>query len=129
MKRTVLLLAVLCSWLKCSALCGSTGLRLWPSGKTVKQNTLFVINGYSDSEYIYQLNKKYPIYLRSGDEKIELKVWEILTGYHVIQAIIIPEKKLAAGKEYQLFIDSLPKYAPPYHKGYTGFEKYIPAKW
>ncbi len=94
------------------AYCGANYLSIFPSGNTIKQNSIFVLDGYAQSQkVILGLNKKHAIYLKSGNEKIKLIVIETCVGqYQLTQAILKPEKELIAGNEYTLFIDSLPEF-------------------
>ena len=91
--------------------CSGEGLYVFPSGQTIKQNSIFVLEGYARSQnIILELNNKYPIYLKSGDKRVNLFVKEIRVGqFQLTQAILILERQLDAGFEYELFIDSLPK--------------------
>jgi len=91
--------------------CRGEGLYIFPSGKTIKQNSVFVLDGYARSQdVILGLNKKYPIYLESGEQKVKLFVKETFVGqFELTQAILTLEKPLEAGLEYTLVIDNLPK--------------------
>lgn len=90
--------------------CAGSGLSVFPSGQTIKQNSIFVIDGYAESQYvILGLNKKHDIYLKSGNKKIKLLVTEICVGqFYLTQAILKPETGLEAGLEYTMYIDNLP---------------------
>lgn len=92
--------------------CSGTGLWVFPSGQSIKQNSIFVLDGYAESQNIVlNLNKKYNIYLEGGNKKIKLVVNEICVGqFYLTQAVLKPETQLEAGLEYTLRIDSLPKY-------------------
>lgn len=92
--------------------CGGTGLWVFPSGQTIKQNSIFVLNGYAESQnVILGLNKNHNIYLKSGNKKIKLLVTEICLGqFHLTQAVLKPETELEAGLEYTMCIDNLPEY-------------------
>jgi len=96
------------------AKCGPSQLTIWPApGGTINQNPIFVLDGYEEASIniIYNLNKKYAVYLKSGNTKIKLQVKETLTGqYRIAQAILVPTENLQAGKEYELVIDSLPEH-------------------
>lgn len=59
---------------------------------------------------IPELNKKYPIYLRSGSEKVILHPIEILKGdFRITQVVLKPAVDLREGNTYELVIDSLSK--------------------
>lgn len=92
--------------------CAGTGLWVFPSGQTIKQNSIFVLDGYAESQnVILGLNKKHNIYLKSGNKKIKLLVTEICVGqFYLTQAVLKPETELEAGLEYTMHIDSLPEY-------------------
>lgn len=92
--------------------CAGTGLWVFPSGQTIKQNSIFVLDGYAESQnVILALNKKHKIYLKSGNKKIKLNVIEICVGqFFLTQAVLKPETELEAGLEYTMHIDNLPEY-------------------
>ncbi len=91
--------------------CRGEGLYVFPSGQTIKQNAILVLDGYAHSQkVILGLNKEYHIYLKSGDKKVNLYVKEIRVGlFQLTQAVLTLESQLEAGLEYELLIDSLPK--------------------
>lgn len=95
-----------------SAECTMAGLWVFPGGQTIKQNSVFILNGYAESQKIISgLTKKYPIYLKSRNKKIKLIVTEVHYGqFHLTQAVLKPETELEAGLSYTMHIDSLPKY-------------------
>lgn len=92
--------------------CAGKGLWIFPSGQTIKQNSIFVLDGYAESQnVILGLNKKHNIYLKSGNKKIKLLVTEICVGqFYLTQAVLKPETELEAGLEYTMYIDSLSQY-------------------
>lgn len=95
-----------------SAECAGTGLYAFPEGGAIKKTSLFILDGYAESQHVIDgLNNKYPIYLKSGNERILLKVVETHVGQFLLtQAILKPEKALVPGKNYQLIIENLPDY-------------------
>jgi hypothetical protein len=109
-----LLLLVLIGFL-CTATgyadCTFTGFQVFPNGPTIRQNSIFVLEGYGDSQRVISgLNQTYSIYLKSGQKKIKLLVTEICVGqYQLTQAVLKPETALEAGRGYTLYIDDLPK--------------------
>lgn len=115
------------------AYCLKYVIDFWPKEKTIKQNSIIIINGYGGSQkVINKLNRKYPIYLKSGAHKVNLKVKEIINGDNIRQAILILDEKLEADKEYLLFIDNLPeKHFSGYRSGdyIPETKKYYFAKW
>jgi hypothetical protein len=92
--------------------CSGSGLSVFPNGQTICQNSIFVLDGYAESqEVILALNKKHPVYLMSGNKKVNLHVLEICVGdYRLTQAVLRPETELEAGLQYTMYIDSLPEY-------------------
>ena len=110
--------------------CAGTGLWVFPSGQTIKQNSIFILDGYAESQHvILGLNKKHNIYLKSGNKKIKLLVTEIRVGqFFLTQAVLKPETELEAGIEYTMFIDSLPKYES-FNKYNRTTKKYEPVSY
>ena len=106
-----LILGLFCS-ISAFADCAGNGLWVFPKNKTINQNSIFVLTGYAESQHvIFALNKKHPVYLKSGHHKIKLLVSEICIGqFYLTQAILKPETPLEAGLEYTLCIDKLPEY-------------------
>ena len=110
--------------------CAGTGLWVFPSGQTIKQNSIFVLDGYAESQHvILGLNKKHNIYLKSGNKKIKLLVTEICVGqFYLTQAVLKPETELEAGLEYTIYIDSLPEYES-FNKYNRTTQKYEPVTY
>lgn len=98
--------------------CAGSGLSVFPNGKSINQNSIFVLTGYAESQHvILGLNTKHAIYLKSGNKKIKLLVTEVCVGqFYLTQAVLKPETALEPGLEYTMCIDSLPEY--------ERFEKY-----
>jgi len=92
--------------------CAGEGLSIFPSGQTIKRNSIFILDGYAESQkVIIGLNKKHNIYLKSGNKKIKLIVAEICVGqFYLTQAVLKPETELEVGLEYTMYIDNLPEY-------------------
>lgn len=109
MKKTILLFLLLINCLTVKAMCTASGIKVWPEQQYISTNSIFVIQGYAQSqELIRALNKKNKIYLKCNSEIIILKVLKIVEGqYSLTQAILKPEKKLVFGKTYELKIDNL----------------------
>lgn len=112
MKSFFLFTLALFTFFSAQADCAGTGLSVFPAGGAVKQNTVFLLEGYAESQsVVYGLNTKYPIYLKSGDKKIRLNVKETLVGqFWLSQALLVPETEPEAGLDYTLYIDNLPEY-------------------
>lgn len=110
--------------------CTMSGLSIFPHSGSISKNQIFVIEGYSMSQQtILGLNKKYSIYLKSGNKKIKLIVTELCIGqYNLTQVIVKPEELLEMGKEYTIIIDSLPKFER-LHQINTLTKKYEPFKY
>lgn len=92
--------------------CAGTGLNVLPSQKEIKKTSLFLLEGYAESQHVIaDLNTKHPIYLKSGNERITLEVIETHVGqFYLTQVLLKPNKPLTPGKEYQLVIENLPDY-------------------
>lgn len=110
MKTILILIITIFSVLNLNAKCAWNGLFVFPSGKTIKQNSIIVIDGYAASQDVVKgLNKKFPVYLVNGKHKIKLKIKEVLVGqFRLTQAVLVPETNLTVGLEYTLVIDNLP---------------------
>ena len=121
MKNILTLLIVISLNFYTYSLCSYSGLSVFPKNKNIYQNSIFIVDGYAQSqEIILGLNKGYDIYLKSGGQKIKLLVTETLIGqFRLTQAVLKPEIALTAGLEYTLFIDNLPKYETLNRYNYT----------
>lgn len=111
--------------------CASSGLYFWPSGQTINENSIFVIDGYATSqEVIAGLGTTYKVYLKSSGQVVNLKVQETLVGqFSLTQAILRPETKLTAGATYELIIEKLPKYQEVYRYNSSTNYKKEKVKW
>jgi hypothetical protein len=107
--------------------CAGNALSIFPSGSTIKQNSIFVLEGYEHSQkVILGLNKEYPVYLKSGNQKIKLIITELNVGqFRLTQAVLKPETELEVGLEYRMYIDHLPEYES-FNKYNTTTDKYEP---
>lgn len=107
----LLLIAVFCT-APTYADCAGTGLSVFPNGPVIRQNSIFMVEGYAESQnVILELNKKHNIYLKIGKKRVKLLVTEICVGqFFLTQAILKPETELEAGVEYTMHIDDLPEY-------------------
>lgn len=113
----------------CKADCAGGGFGFWPQGDTLLPNSFLTIEGYAgDQEIIRQLNKKYKVFLRSGNKRVNLRVQETNEGQlYITQALLVPETSLQAGLEYTLCIEgeekvSVNRYDIKKHA-------YVPVKW
>lgn len=92
--------------------CAGTGLSVFPYGRNISQNSIFIIDGYAESQHVVlDLNTRHAVYLKSGNKKIKLLVTEICVGdFFLTQALLKPETELESGLQYTLCIDDLPEY-------------------
>lgn len=114
MKTILTIMLSIFSIANLNAFCAWNGFKVFPSGNTINQNSIIILEGYGESQNIIkELNKKFPIYLVNGKQKVKLKIKEILIGQlNLTQAVLIPETKLKIGLNYTLFIENLPYYEP-----------------
>jgi len=112
MKPIIFILSFILLSTKASADYAGGGISIWPSGKFLNQNSIFVIDGYAASQdMVKKLAKKYPIYLKSGEKKVKLNVTEILIGeFYLTQVVLSANEKLEVGKVYEIYIDNLPDF-------------------
>jgi hypothetical protein len=91
------------------AICDYDGISLWPKKKEISFNSLFIIQGYGDSQdLIKELGKKKKVYLRCGNDKIYLDVLKLNIGQmSLTQAILKPRTKLIAGNSYSMYIEGI----------------------
>lgn len=122
MKKLILLLIILTFNFSAKAECSFSGINVWPTQQNIAPNSIFVIEGYAQSqELIMQLNKKNKIYLTGNSERVAIKVLRILKGqFGLTQAILKPERELQTGKTYELQIDGLGEFEK---------QDYTVAKW
>lgn len=100
------------STLSTQAECAWSGLYIFPSTQEIKQNSIFVLEGYGGSqEVISSLNDKHAIYLIGRNKPVKLIVKEVCVGrFELTQALLVPERTLDAGVTYTLQIDDLDSY-------------------
>lgn len=111
MKKRLLLITITLSISNLAAICSWNSLTVFPIGMSIKQNTIFVLDGYAASQIIIKgLNDKFPIYLLGKNHKVKLNIKETLVGqFELTQALLVPETDLIVGMEYTLIIDNLPE--------------------
>ena len=113
MKKLNLLLIFLAIATNLMAKCGGSELSFFPFGEEITQNTIFMVEGYHSKNIIDSLNKKYPIYLRSGNQKIKLMIFEKQIGqYGLSQVLLKPVELLKVGVEYEIVIENYPVNEP-----------------
>lgn len=112
MKRFIALIFLMVTAQLTYADCAGNGIYLLSQHATINKNGLIILEFYGGSQLLVpDLNKKYPIYLRSGKEKNILIPVEILKGeFQVTQVVFRPAKELVAKKQYELKLDNLPSY-------------------
>ncbi len=110
MKHIFFLSCIALSTLRVFADCTSSYITVFPTGSTIKQNSIFMVEGYGTSQLVVKgFNTKYPVYLKNGDKRIDLIVQETLVGeFQLTQAVLKPKQSLEIGEEYTLTIDNLP---------------------
>ena len=84
--------------------CSYRGMYFYPSTKEISLNSVFIIEGYADSQKTINSFKGRSIYLESeSGELIELNLQEILTGkMNLTQAIFCPASELKPNTTYFL---------------------------
>jgi hypothetical protein len=104
MRKVWLTFMALCLAVALKADCAGTGLYVWPKGNMIKKNPVIMLEGYAESQHvILGLNKKHRVYLKNGENKIQLAVKETLVGdFYLTQALLMPSDTLEPGKEYEL---------------------------
>ena len=92
------------------AKCMDNGIYLLSRSSSLNKNGLVILEFYASSQSIIkELNKKYPIYLKSKKSKVTLIPIEILKGeMSVTQVILKPGPGIIPNKVYTLVIDHLP---------------------
>jgi hypothetical protein len=109
MKKFSLFLMLLTLSTNLIAKCGPGGLSFFPWGEEIYQNSIFMLEGDHYDSIVVGLNKKYPIYLRSGKQKIKLVIFETQIGeYGLSQVLLKPVNSLEPNKEYELIIENFP---------------------
>lgn len=91
--------------------CSAEGLSFYPAGKHVTPASVFVVEGYLNSQsQIHKIGKDILLYLSAGDGRIQLTVADLcISDFYLTQAILKPETNLEPGKEYSLEVVSLNK--------------------
>jgi hypothetical protein len=131
MKRAIPLIVLLHLTLNGFSKCGSNGMDFWPSGQTVFENSIFVIEGYGSSQEIIKgFNTNHRVYLISDGQIVNLRVLEIHLGqFNLTQAILKPETVLRVGSTYELMIENLPDYEEIYRYDITTDYQKEKVKW
>jgi hypothetical protein len=104
MKKIIFLLLLTCGIKTAVADCSSSGMYFFPEQKEISLNSMFVIQGYFNSQKTINSFKNRTIYLESENgELIELNVQEILKGQmYLTQALLCPVSELKPNTTYFL---------------------------
>ena len=91
--------------------CFDPGIQILGSDSILQESGMLVLQSARNSqEILLGLIVKYPVYLRSGNEKVYLKLMETLLGdVYTTQVVLKPIKRIQKEKIYELIIDSLPQ--------------------
>lgn len=91
--------------------CANHGIYFTGSSTTLSQSGMIILEFYGSSQQLIpELNKKYPVYLKSSQGKTSLFVKQILKGqFRITQVLLMPDKPLDALLTYTFRIDKLPK--------------------
>ncbi len=108
MKKLLLLVLLPLLSLSLNADCGYNGIWVFPKGKEISKNSIFMIEGYAASQKIISnLDGNNNVYLQSENHTVKLTVEKINKGgFRLTQAILKPLEKLRVGEEYWLIIDN-----------------------
>jgi hypothetical protein len=95
-----------------SAMCMSSGIYCLNESRILNKNGLIILEFYGTSQSLVSgLNKNYPIYLKTGNSRIQLNVLEVLKGeFKLTQVVLKPISELMTDNTYSLEIDKLPKF-------------------
>lgn len=109
MKKLLLLISLSLISVSLFADCGLNGIWVFPKGKEISKNSIFMIEGYAASqELIKSIGEKSIAYLQSENHTVKLAVENINRGgFRLTQAILKPQEALRVGEEYKLKIDKL----------------------
>lgn len=104
MKKIIISLLFLLSVKVIFASCTSGGLQFYPEQKEISMNSMFIIEGYANSQnLIIEFHKKKVFLVSENGELIELKLERIRRGQKkLMQAIFKPAKELKSNTIYYL---------------------------
>lgn len=104
MKKTMLLLFLIFGVKSAFSKCASAGMEFFPSTQEISLNSMFMIQGYGQSQETINSFKNRTIYLESDNgELIELQLQELLEGQmRLSQAIFCPVSELKPNTTYTL---------------------------
>lgn len=91
--------------------CAGSGIFISNTTTVLNKNGFIILEFYGNSQtLIPELNKKYPVYLKSSEGSIALAIKQIYKGgFRLTQVILIPEAPLNELLAYEFRIDKLPK--------------------
>ncbi|MFT3705780.1 MAG: hypothetical protein QM802_25650 [Agriterribacter sp.] len=94
------------------AKCAGNGIYLLSDNTALNKNGLIILEFYAYSRLLIpDLNKKYPVYIKSSKSKIPMVIAEILTGeFNVSQVVLKAASAPVENERYLLIIDNLPAY-------------------
>ncbi len=100
--------------------CSDWHTHFYPSKNTLTPKGIIIFQGFGGANFIIRgLEKEYPIFLKSGNHKVKLKVKFVNEGYGTLQAVLEPVETLKIGETYELVIEN---YEPK--DEYHTFTKY-----
>jgi hypothetical protein len=108
----------------CFADCGDRGMRFLPLKKEISLNSIFIIEGYLNSQVTVKSFKNRNVFLKSENEiLITLNLIEILESKYVSQAVFKANQVLLPNTKYELFIPNLTEMEKIEMSEYNSFSK------
>lgn len=115
MKRIAIITLSLFISVVAFAKCSLSGVYLLSKSSILNKNGLIILEFYGGSQEVVQyLNKKCPVYLQTGKERVPLTVVETLKGeFQLTEVIFKPTVDLKEGAVYVFHIDNALNYQIP----------------
>lgn len=112
MRHIILFLLSFLIAITASAKCTNSGIYCLNKSPTLNKNGLIILEFYASSQSLVpELNKKYPIFMKSHSNKVQLNIIEMLKGeMGLTQVVLKPGSDLIENEMYSVEIDSLPNY-------------------
>lgn len=132
MKKIILLLVLTFGIKTVLADCSSSGMYFFPETKEISLNSMFIIQGYFNSQKTINSFKNRTIYLESEKgERIELNVQEILKGQmYLTQALLCPVSELKPNTTYFLkYSDQTERETKEMKQWNSGKKEYEKVYW
>lgn len=132
MKKIILLLVLTFGIKTVLADCSSSGMYFFPETKEISLNSMFIIQGYFNSQKTINSFKNRTIYLESEKgERIELYVQEILKGQmYLTQALLCPVSELKPNTTYFLkYSDQTERETKEMKQWNSGKKEYEKVYW